>query len=305
MITTLFWVPRGQAAAAVACSTQDPGQEHVPPDVLVEGDPTLPQVVMSESESSEVGLDQVLSFPGEFSEGRDPNLSAQAVDWEQLEAEDERFQDTDWLIFTGRLYADDSCGFEVCVLERPDIEPGKKPSSFAAIDSNVYIHHDGVLAAAPLSSAFTDYGGRCIAAVGTYAPTVELWDLVSTNAVEPLLTLGSAAPGESWNRTIVTGNGDDVAVQVTQKSRKRKRQSMGEAGLPRVDQGWSPLGCALLDVPSTETSVSGIRLSGPLYQMLGYSRWGLRNNNRRDAHGQGPSTGMEPETRYSFAFRWL
>jgi periodic tryptophan protein 1 len=228
MITTLCWVPRGLAAAANALAT---GPEHDPERDKLELASSASGDSERESDSSELGLDQVLDLPEEFREERDQNLHAHTLDWEQEEAEDERFQPTDWLIFTGRLYADDSCGFEVCVLERPDIEREAKPSSFAAIEPNVYVHHDGVLASAPLCSAFTDYGGRCIAAVGTYAPVIELWDLASMNAVEPLLTLGSSAHTSGRNGTTTARRCEPVPARALEKGESRKRKKHPEEEL--------------------------------------------------------------------------
>lgn len=67
--------------------------------------------------------------------------------------------------------------------------------------SNLYVHHDILLPAFPLSVAWTDCSpsGRVeagnFAAVGTMSPGVEIWDLDVTDSVEPVASLGGELPG--------------------------------------------------------------------------------------------------------------
>ena len=62
--------------------------------------------------------------------------------------------------------------------------------------SNLYVHHDILLPAFPLSLAWLDCGpsGRTqagnLAGVGTMNPGVEIWDLDVIDSVEPVATLG-------------------------------------------------------------------------------------------------------------------
>jgi hypothetical protein len=233
MITTLFWVPRGTAAAAASvpletASEPDDAASHSSEDCS-DGERT--------SDAAEVGLEQVLTLPDDFWETSDPNLHKHKLDWEQQDIEDERFQQEDWVLFAGRLYEDDSCGFEVCVVERPDVECCAKPLSWEAIDTNIYVHHDGILAAPPLSSAYTDYDGRCLAAVGTFAPTVELWDLVQMNAVEPLMILDTVAaaqtsPSLGHNAAVKqrTRNAQHRLTRDLQRKRKRPSGDRSQGG---------------------------------------------------------------------------
>jgi hypothetical protein len=83
-------------------------------------------------------------------------------------------------------------GLQVWVYEEADEVGGP---------SNLYVHHDILLHAFPLSVAWTDCSpiGRVeagnFAAVGTMSPGVEIWDLDVTDSVEPIASLGGELPG--------------------------------------------------------------------------------------------------------------
>lgn len=88
---------------------------------------------------------------------------------------------------------------------------------------NLYVHHDVLLPAFPLSLAWLDCSptGRQepgnLAAVGTMSPGIELWDLDVMDAVEPVATLG----GELTSGSVVEG---EDAVEGSSKDTKKKKK---------------------------------------------------------------------------------
>jgi periodic tryptophan protein 1 len=94
-------------------------------------------------------------------------------------------KDTDLLILTARN-EDDVSHLEVWVYEQPDDRgPG-----------NVFVHHAIMLPAFPLSTTWLNCGkdgaqGN-FAAVASFEPGIEIWDLDVLDTVEPVLTLGGA-----------------------------------------------------------------------------------------------------------------
>lgn len=100
--------------------------------------------------------------------------------------------------------------------------------------SNLFVHHDILLPAFPLSVAWLDCDPRGatdagnFAAVGTMSPGIEIWDLDVADSVEPLASLG----GE-----LSSGGGEDLAEAVTakqkggeeKKKKKKKKVCSSEA----------------------------------------------------------------------------
>lgn len=87
--------------------------------------------------------------------------------------------------------------------------------------SNLYVHHDILLPAFPLSLAWLDCNpkggleGGNFAAVGTMNPGIEIWDLDVADSVEPLASLGGEA----------TGQAGEVKAAKPKKDRTRKKKS--------------------------------------------------------------------------------
>ncbi|KAJ7296872.1 hypothetical protein O6H91_Y095600 [Diphasiastrum complanatum] len=112
----------------------------------------------------------------------DPYL-ANKDDEDDEEIEDMTIKESDLLIVTARN-EDDVSHLEVWVYEEAKDE-----------ESNMYVHHDIMLPAFPLSLAWLDCdlkGGEKgnYVAVGTMQPEIEIWDLDVLDEVEPAVVLG-------------------------------------------------------------------------------------------------------------------
>ena len=144
-------------------------------------------------------------------------------DDDDSEAEDLRVRDNDLLIMTARNDEDIS-HLEVWVYEEPD-ERG---------EGNLYVHHALLLPAFPLALAWGDCdptGARergNFAAVGSFEPGIEIWDLDVLDAVEPVATLGGA-DYEAAKAAIASGS------KSSSKSKKKKGKTEPRGGgLPEV-----------------------------------------------------------------------
>ena len=97
--------------------------------------------------------------------------------------------------------------------------------------SNIYVHHDILLPAFPLSVAWMDCGpaGRSntgnFAAVGTMNPGIELWDLDVVDSVEPVAVLGGELPGLS---AVDAADGEADAGEGSKKKKKSKSKRVGQ-----------------------------------------------------------------------------
>lgn len=124
----------------------------------------------------------------------DPYLVEQDDDDED-EIEDMRIKPSDLIILSARN-EDDVSHLEVWIYEEETEEGG----------SNMYVHHDIILPAFPLSLAWLDCnlkGGEKgnFVAVGTMQPEIELWDLDVLDEVEPAVVLGGAVKDEASGKT--------------------------------------------------------------------------------------------------------
>ena len=94
--------------------------------------------------------------------------------------------------------------------------------------SNLYVHHDILLPAFPLSLAWLDCGpsGRTqsgnLAAVGTMNPGIEIWDLDVIDTVEPVATLG----GE-----LQQGGAPENGKEQNSKQKKREKKASKKVAL--------------------------------------------------------------------------
>lgn len=92
---------------------------------------------------------------------------------------------------------------------------------------NIYVHHDLLLPAFPLSLAWVgceELGvapGRNFAAVGTSEPGIEIWDLDVADAVEPVLTLGGVVKGAEPASNGTPAEETPVEGKKTKKKRKK------------------------------------------------------------------------------------
>lgn len=140
------------------------------------------------------------------------------ADEDDSEADDLRLRDTDLLIMAVRNEEDIS-NLEVWVYEEPD-ERG---------EGNLYVHHSLLLPAFPLALAWGDCdptGHRDrgnFAAVGSFEPGIEIWDLDVLDAVEPVATLGGADYEAARVEAAAEGSG-----------KKKKKDKKGKTKAPEV-----------------------------------------------------------------------
>lgn len=153
----------------------------------------------------------------------DPFLSRGGASDSDTDSEGEalRLRETDLLILAARNDEDVS-HLEVWVYEEPD-ERG---------EGNLYVHHAVLLPAFPLALAWLDLdpAGRGtsgnFAAVGTFEPGIEIWDMDVLDAVEPVATLGGADYAAA--REAMAAAAEDG------KSKKKKKKKKGAGAAPQV-----------------------------------------------------------------------
>ncbi|KAI9473342.1 rRNA-processing protein [Coemansia sp. RSA 1821] len=166
-----------------------------------------------------------LSFYNEDEE--DPDLDLD----EDEEAEEEQIFASDNLLLVAKT-EDDISNIEVCVFESES--------------DNLFVHHDFMLPAFPLALEWLDFrvgrkadqpGGGNYVAVGTFEPSIEIWDLDTLDAAYPDLVLGTsdkrvlrksrnkphgefhtdAVMGLSWNknvRNLLASSSADTTVKL-------------------------------------------------------------------------------------------
>ncbi|KAK9826967.1 hypothetical protein WJX74_002048 [Apatococcus lobatus] len=161
---------------------------------------------------------------------QDPYM-AQIADDEDSDAGLDEVQPDDHLIVTSRS-EDDVSYLEVWVYQEAE-STGDVP--------NIYVHHDLLLPAFPLSLAWVGCErlggapGRNFAAVGTSDPGIEIWDLDASDAVEPVVTLGGV-PREAVLAS-ETVDEDDMAPAEGKMNKKKKRRQQAEAALAGTSAG--------------------------------------------------------------------
>ncbi|EIE25396.1 WD40 repeat-like protein [Coccomyxa subellipsoidea C-169] len=173
--------------------------------------------------------DEEGDVPGLFGTGKHPGMAYHsraeddpylAKDISDSDDEELTLKKTDFLILAARN-EDDVSHLEVWVYEDMD-ETG---------ESNLYVHHDIILPAFPLSLAWMDCNladttaTANLAAVGSISPAIEIWDLDVLDAVEPLVTLGGEAPAAS---TADGSASEGAAIKKKKKKSKKKGLSVKE-----------------------------------------------------------------------------
>jgi periodic tryptophan protein 1 len=102
-------------------------------------------------------------------------------------------------------------------------------------EANVYVHHDILLPAFPLSLAWTDFSAASSAAgnqgnmvaVGSMEPCIEIWDLDIADQVEPVMTLGGAAVSTQQSQADAAdaaGKSKNAKHKAKQKAKKKAKQ---------------------------------------------------------------------------------
>ena len=95
---------------------------------------------------------------------------------------------------------------------------------------NLYVHHDILLPAFPLSVAWLDCNPQGYvepgnyAAVGTMSPGIEIWDLDVVDSVEPLASLGGSIDGATPLAS-EAAEGKAISKKVKGKKEKKEKKS--------------------------------------------------------------------------------
>jgi periodic tryptophan protein 1 len=150
-------------------------------------------------------------------------------DSDDSEEEDLRIRDDDLLILAARNDEDVS-HLEMWVYEEAD-ERG---------EGNLYVHHAILLPAFPLALAWMDVdptrrqSSGNFAAVGSFEPGIEIWNMDVLDAVEPVATLGGAdyEAARALAEQEISGGGGGGKKD---KKKKKKSKKKGESSdLPQV-----------------------------------------------------------------------
>lgn len=167
----------------------------------------------------------------------DPYITLKEEEDEE-EREDFELRESDLLLVAARN-EDDVSHLEVWVYEEREREDD---------EANMYVHHDIMLPAFPLSLAWLDCDIRASTsatppsasshgnyiAVGTLQPEIEIWDLDVVDEVEPVVVLGGRGPtrvsAESAAAPPETSAEEEEQVK---KKKKTKRKPAGEGGALR------------------------------------------------------------------------
>ena len=113
------------------------------------------------------------------------------------------------------------------------------PPFYAGGEANLYVHHDLLLPAFPLSLAWMDLsptGGAAKAnmvAISSMEPCIEIWDLDVTDQVEPVVTLGGidttaaaaaaeAAAAEAAAKATAAAGGSSKEAKAKAKKKAKK-----------------------------------------------------------------------------------
>lgn len=143
---------------------------------------------------------------------------------------------SDLLIVAAR-HDEDVSSLEVWLYEEAD----------AAGAPNIYVHHEVMLSAFPLSLAWMDCnpaGGEepgNFVAVGTFSPEIEIWNMDIIDAVEPLATLGGVdAPAAAEMGEAAEGLSAEERKKLKKKIRKKKAKAKAGSSVPCLDVHWLP-----------------------------------------------------------------
>merc|ERR1712146_527269 len=135
-------------------------------------------------------LDRDLSYLGAPDPSQDPFITAEDRDDDELD--DLTIRKSDLIFLSGVTEEDEFRHLDVQIYEEED--------------ANLYTHHDLMLSAFPLCLEWIGFAMRTpeggvdgvaertngnMVAIGTFDPHIEIWDLDTMDAMEPLMVLGS------------------------------------------------------------------------------------------------------------------
>ena len=163
----------------------------------------------------------------------DPNIVIGEDEELDSEVEDYEIGDTD-LVILGARSDEQLSSLEAFVYEEPQ--------------DNLYPHHDIPLPVFPLCVEWLNFrpsgGGRGnFAAVGTFAPYIELWDLDILDALEPIAILGGAAAAAAEDDKFTSAAAEALVASAKQQSGDGgRRQREGKHAKRKKNQGSTPAG---------------------------------------------------------------
>ncbi|BBN05570.1 periodic tryptophan protein 1 [Marchantia polymorpha subsp. ruderalis] len=149
------------------------------------------------------------------SNAEDPYIVNKEEDDEEDEIEDMTIKESDLVLLTART-EDDVSHLEVWVYESGEVDEDGA--------SNMYVHHDIMLPAFPLSLAWLDCGpigkekGNFVA-IGTMQPEIEIWDLDIIDEVEPVAVLGGP---------VISRMEEEIKKKKSKKKKKEKKIKLKE-----------------------------------------------------------------------------
>uniref|UniRef100_A0A914YHD1 Uncharacterized protein n=1 Tax=Panagrolaimus superbus TaxID=310955 RepID=A0A914YHD1_9BILA len=124
----------------------------------------------------------------------DPYITKQEDSEDEYERDDFVLKDTDNLVVVAKMVKD---------------EPSIDVHVFNDSTGDWYLHHDYILPSPPLCLASIRYDPGSedqkkrgnLLAVGTFEPTIQIWDLDIANALEPIVTLGQQAKSSKGGKS--------------------------------------------------------------------------------------------------------
>ena len=289
MISSVAWVRRGAAARVPRTEAEDVPEEFESQNHKVDASKPgagskkrredgeyAAEQADDDSDDEEEGKGQLsalvtgnLMFYGSNKE--DPNITLAEDDNVDSEVEDYEIGETD-LLLLGARSDEQVSNLEAYVYEEPQ--------------DNLYPHHDVPLPVYPLCLAWFDFrpgggaGGSTgaagrgnFAAVGTFAPYIEVWDLDVLDALEPVCIVGAEAAAAMADSQFTSHAAEALAASERQaagggkrredkKSAKRKKKlGAGTAGGPQghteavMCLAWNPLQPNCLASGSADTTV--------------------------------------------------
>lgn len=217
MLSSLTWVPRGAAITKLPSDVQDDHDEvmDLSDGAAQNGHASDEDRASNNSETSnqvqngsEVDIDEVLandldSLAFHKKGEKDPYLPAGAdALFDEEELDDLNIRPTDSLIVAVKSGDQDVPTMEVFVFDDdPDAsdeeEKDSEDGNNNAYVPHTYVHHDIVLPALPLCTAYTHLVFNDeplnLVAVGMFTPEIDIWDVDRVNNLEPVLSLGGYA----------------------------------------------------------------------------------------------------------------
>lgn len=155
----------------------------------------------------------------------DPYMTNKEADEDDSDIEDFTLRESDLVLLAARN-EDDVSHLEVYVYEQGG-EDGA---------ANLYVHHDIMLAAFPLSLAWMDLdpagsgASGSYVAVGTFDPAIEIWDLDVMDPIEPAAVLGGTVPPPEPEPAA-------APEEDQKKSKKKKSKKKASKAAPVLKEG--------------------------------------------------------------------